>query len=65
MRLVPVDYNTIVLAECLRHGLSVSMLVEPAVHLDLFVVTRRGAQVKPAAVDFTEELKRAASRLVA
>lgn len=56
---------SIVLAECLRHGLSVSMLVEPAVHLDLFVVTRRGAQIKPAATEFTEELKRAASRLVA
>ncbi|MEJ8810839.1 LysR family transcriptional regulator [Variovorax ureilyticus] len=56
---------SIVLAECLRHGLNVSMLVEPAVHLDLFVVARRGAPVKPAATDFTEELKHAASRLVA
>ena len=55
---------SIVLAECLRHGLNVAMLVEPAVHLDLFVVTRRGAQAKPAALDFAAALKHAAKRLV-
>lgn len=49
--------------ECLRHGLSVAMLVEPAVHLDLYLVSRRGAQVKPSAVDFAEALKKAAGAL--
>lgn len=49
--------------ECLRHGLSVSMLVEPAVHLDLYLVTRRGAPSKPAAREFAAALKRAAARL--
>ena len=49
--------------ECLRHGLSVSMLVEPAVHLDLYLVTRRGAPSKPAARAFAAALKRAAARL--
>lgn len=51
------------LEECLRHDLSVSMLVEPAVHLDLYLVTRRGAQPKPAAQEFAAALKQAASRL--
>ncbi|MCJ0764032.1 LysR substrate-binding domain-containing protein [Variovorax terrae] len=51
------------LEECLRHGLSVSMLVEPAVHLDLFVVSRRGARPKPAALEFAAAVKRAATRL--
>lgn len=51
------------LDECLRHGLSVAMLVEPAVHLDLYLVTRRGGQPKPAAVDFAAALKRAAARV--
>lgn len=51
------------LDECLRHGLSVAMLVEPAVHLDLYLVSRRGAQAKPAALDFAQALKGAALRL--
>ncbi|RYZ08523.1 MAG: LysR family transcriptional regulator [Comamonadaceae bacterium] len=51
------------LEECLRHDLSVAMLVEPAVHLDLYLVTRRGAQVKPVAADFAQALKKAAGRL--
>ncbi|WP_299760302.1 LysR family transcriptional regulator [Ramlibacter sp.] len=51
------------LDECLRHGLGVAMLVEPAVHLDLYLVSRRGAQAKPAAKDFAEALKKAAGRL--
>jgi len=51
------------LEECLRHRLHVAMLVEPAVNLDLYLVSRRGAQAKPAAADFAESLKRAASRL--
>lgn len=49
--------------ECLRRGLSVAMLVEPAVHLDLVLVSRRGAQPKPAALEFAAALKHAASRL--
>jgi LysR family carnitine catabolism transcriptional activator len=52
-----------VLAECLRHGLHVSMLVEPAVHIDLFVVSRRGIRLKPAAQDFAAALKRTARQL--
>jgi LysR family transcriptional regulator, carnitine catabolism transcriptional activator len=51
------------LDDCVRHGLAVSMLVEPAVHLDLYLVSRRGAQAKPAALDFAAALKRAATRL--
>lgn len=51
------------LEECLRHDLSVAMLVEPAVHLDLYLVSRRGAQVKPAAADFAQALIKAAGRL--
>lgn len=51
------------LEECLRHGLNVAMLVEPAAYLDLYLVSRRGAQIKPAALDFTESLKRAATHL--
>jgi len=51
------------LDECLRHGLSVAMLVEPAVQLDLHLVTRRGARAKPAAQDFAAALRNAAARL--
>ncbi|MES2787074.1 MAG: LysR family transcriptional regulator [Pseudomonadota bacterium] len=51
------------LDECLRHGLNVAMLVEPAVHLDLYLVSRRGAPAKPAALEFAAALKRAAARL--
>jgi len=51
------------LEECLRHELGIAMLVEPAVHLDLFLVSRRGTQPKPAAQEFAAALKQAASRL--
>ncbi len=51
------------LDECLRHELAVSMLVEPAVHLDLSVVSRRGTRPKAAATEFTAALQRAAARL--
>lgn len=54
---------SIVLAECLRRGLTVSLLEQPAVPLELFVVTRRGAPNKPAVDDFTQGLKAAAQRL--
>ena len=49
------------LNECLRRGLGVALLVEPAVHLDLFLVTRRGTRQKPAALAFASTLKQAAS----
>jgi LysR family carnitine catabolism transcriptional activator len=49
--------------ECLRQGLGVTMLREPVVHLELYLVTRRGTQLKPAAVDFAAALKQAAARL--
>lgn len=51
------------LEECLRHGLSVAMLVEPAVHLDLYLISRRGAPSKPAAADFAKALRAAAGLL--
>lgn len=51
------------LNECLRRGLGVAMLVEPAVHLDLFLVTRRGTRQKPAALEFASTLKQAALRM--
>ncbi|RYY88433.1 MAG: LysR family transcriptional regulator, partial [Comamonadaceae bacterium] len=51
------------LDECLRHGLDVAMLVDPAVHIDLYVVSRRGAQDKPAAADFTAALRVAGRRV--
>ena len=54
---------SIVLAECLRHGLAISWLVEPVVHLDLYGVTRRGAMAKPPMVDFDRVLKAAARQL--
>jgi LysR family transcriptional regulator, carnitine catabolism transcriptional activator len=48
---------------CLSQGLGVAMLREPVVHLELYLVSRRGAQPKPAALAFTEALKKAAARL--
>ena len=51
------------LDECLRHGLSIALLVEPAVTLDLFLVTRRGTHAKPAAQAFAAALQQAAARL--
>ena len=53
------------LNECLRRGLNVAMLVEPAVHLDLFLVSRRGSKPKPVAIEFASALKHAASKLSA
>ena len=47
--------------ECLRRGLGVALLVEPAIHLDLFLVTRRGTRQKPAALAFASTLKGVAS----
>ncbi len=53
------------LAECQRRGLSIAMLVEPAVHLDLYLVSRRGKRQKPIALEFAAVLKQVASRLPA
>lgn len=49
--------------ECVRQGLEVSMLREPVVHIELFLVTRRGAQPKPAALAFAAAVQQAAVRL--
>lgn len=51
------------LEECLRQGLQVAMLREPVAHLDLYLVSRRGTQPKPAALAFAAALKQAAARL--
>ena len=51
------------LEQCLLQGLSVGMLTEPAVHIDLFLVSRRGTKPKPAAVELAAALRRAASRI--
>jgi DNA-binding transcriptional LysR family regulator len=49
--------------ECLGQGLGVTMLREPVVHLELFLVSRRGTQPKPTALAFAQVLKAAAGRL--
>lgn len=51
------------MAECLRQELGVALLREPAAHIELFVVSRRGHQPKPAALGFAAALKQAAGRL--
>lgn len=43
--------------QCLGQGLGVSMLREPVVHLELYLVSRRGTEPKPAARAFAEALK--------
>lgn len=49
--------------ECERHGLQISMLTDPVVHLDLYLVSRRGTRPKPSALDFAARLKAAAAKL--
>jgi DNA-binding transcriptional LysR family regulator len=49
--------------ECLHQGLGVAMLREPVVHIELYLVSRRGTQAKPAALEFAAALKQAAVRL--
>lgn len=51
------------LNECLHRHLGVAMLVEPAVSLDLFLVTRRGTRQKPAALEFASTFTRAAMQM--
>jgi len=48
------------LNECKRRGLQVALLVEPAVHLELFLVSRRGTRQKPAALAFAAAIQQAA-----
>ncbi|MDM0032029.1 LysR family transcriptional regulator [Variovorax sp. J22P271] len=48
--------------DCLGQGLGVSILQDPVVSLDLFLVSRRGTQPKPAALAFAETVKKAAAR---
>ena len=52
------------LADCLRHRVRVSMLTQPAAHIDLFCATRRGAGAKPIATDFAAALRQAIPSLV-
>lgn len=52
------------LDECLRQGLGVSMLREPVVHIDLYLVWRRGNPPGAPALDFAAAVKNAALRLV-
>lgn len=49
--------------ECRRHGLEISMLSDPEVHLDLYLVSRRGTRPKPAAQEFAERIEAAAVKL--
>ncbi|HEY8357452.1 MAG TPA: LysR substrate-binding domain-containing protein, partial [Ramlibacter sp.] len=51
------------LEEGLRQGLGVAMLRDPVVHLELYLVSRRGTQPKPAALDFAAAVRQAAGRL--
>ena len=51
------------LDECLRQGLAVSMLREPVVHIDQYLVSQRGRQLTPTALEFAAALKQAAARL--
>ncbi|WP_080771245.1 LysR family transcriptional regulator [Comamonas sp. NyZ500] len=43
--------------ECLQHGLNIAMLTEPAVHLNMYVALRRGADRQLAETQFIEALK--------
>jgi LysR family transcriptional regulator, carnitine catabolism transcriptional activator len=45
------------LSECRNHGLSVSHLVKPVVHLDAYQIRRGGRKLHPIAEEFTAFLK--------
>jgi LysR family carnitine catabolism transcriptional activator len=51
------------LEECLRQGLVVNMLREPVVHLELYLVSRRGKKPGATAMAFAEAIRTAAARL--
>jgi len=48
---------------CLRQGLGVAMLREPVTQIALYLVSQRGKEPTPAALDFADALKRAAAQL--
>ncbi|HGL5074992.1 LysR family transcriptional regulator [Burkholderia multivorans] len=54
---------SLAIEECKRHGLQVSMLVNPVVHLDLYLLSRRGSRPKPATLELIARLKAAAGGL--
>lgn len=43
--------------ECQQHGLNIAMLTEPAVHLNMYVALRRGADRQLAETQFIEALR--------
>ena len=43
--------------ECQQHGLNIAMLTEPAVHLNMYVAQRRGADRQLAETQFIEALR--------
>jgi DNA-binding transcriptional LysR family regulator len=49
--------------ECKRHEIQIDMLADPVVHLDLYLLSRRGNRPKPTAVDFASRLKAAAASM--
>ncbi|NBA95481.1 LysR family transcriptional regulator [Pseudomonas sp. R5(2019)] len=49
--------------ECRRQNLGVSLLTDPPVYLELFLVSRRGAELKASVTAFTETLKQAAAHM--
>lgn len=51
------------LPECLRHRVAVSMLGEPAVHIELILASRKGVAPTPVVADFAAALTRTATRL--
>jgi len=51
------------LDECVRQGLRVSMLREPAAHIDLYLVWQRGKQPSAIVMGFAEALKNAVESL--
>ncbi len=49
--------------ECRRHGLEISMLSDPEVYLDLYLISRKGTRPKPAAQEFAARIEAAAVKL--
>ena len=50
------------LDDCLRLGLRVAMLSDPAAHMQLYLISRRGTQPAPALAAFTQTLQRMAQQ---
>lgn len=49
--------------ECRRHGLGITMLSDPEVYVDLYLVSRRGTRPKLAAQEFAARIEAAAVKL--